>query len=282
MSLQNAWNSVKSVGLDVAESLTPVLKTSKFRETGVLTPDEFVFAGDHLVSTCPTWKWGSGESDKLKPYLPKDKQFLITKSVPCHRRCKDIEYNNAFEKLVDDEDGDGGWVDTHHGEVKENVDAVEVAEAVVSDESDDEALDMEDMNLEDEDLVVPVQRMDDSIKKTRTYDLSITYDKYYQTPRLWLTGYNEEGLPLNKDRIFEDLSQEHANKTVTFEQHSSLNSQQCSVHPCRHAEVMKKLIQTVQEGGRVLEVHEYILIFLKFIQAVIPTIEYDFTKSFHL
>lgn len=92
-----------------------------------------------------------------------------------------------------------GWVDTHHGEVTENVDAVEVAEAVVSDESDDEALDMEDMNLEDEDLVVPVQRMDDSIKKTRTYDLSITYDKYYQTPRLWLTGYNEEGLPLNKE-----------------------------------------------------------------------------------
>ena len=92
-----------------------------------------------------------------------------------------------------------GWVDTHHGEVKENLDAVEVAEAVVSDESDDEALDMEDMNLEDEDLVVPVQRMDDSIKKTRTYDLSITYDKYYQTPRLWLTGYNEEGLPLNKE-----------------------------------------------------------------------------------
>ena len=75
---------------------------------GVLTPDEFVCAGDHLVSTCPTWKWGSGENDKLKPYLPKDKQFLITKSVPCHRRCKDIEYNNAFEKLVDDEDGDGG------------------------------------------------------------------------------------------------------------------------------------------------------------------------------
>lgn len=29
------------------------------------------------------------------------------------------------------------------------------------------------------------------IIQTRTYDLSITYDKYYQTPRLWLTGYNE-------------------------------------------------------------------------------------------
>ena len=29
------------------------------------------------------------------------------------------------------------------------------------------------------------------ILRTRTYDLNITYDKYYQTPRLWLFGYNE-------------------------------------------------------------------------------------------
>jgi hypothetical protein len=25
----------------------------------------------------------------------------------------------------------------------------------------------------------------------RTYDISITYDKYYQTPRAWLMGYDE-------------------------------------------------------------------------------------------
>jgi len=29
------------------------------------------------------------------------------------------------------------------------------------------------------------------IIQTRTYDLHITYDKYYQTPRLWLFGYDE-------------------------------------------------------------------------------------------
>lgn len=29
------------------------------------------------------------------------------------------------------------------------------------------------------------------ILKTRTYDLHITYDKYYQTPRLWIFGYDE-------------------------------------------------------------------------------------------
>ena len=45
---------------------------------------------------------------------------------------------------------------------------------------------------------------------------------------------------------------------------------------------MKKLIEVVSEGGKDLGVHMYLLVFLKFIQAVIPTIEYDFTKSFHL
>lgn len=32
---------------------------------------------------------------------------------------------------------------------------------------------------------------DGEIVRTRTYDLHITYDKYYQTPRLWLFGYDE-------------------------------------------------------------------------------------------
>lgn len=33
----------------------------------------------------------------------------------------------------------------------------------------------------------------DSVVHTRTYDLHITYDKYYQTPRLWVVGYDEVG-----------------------------------------------------------------------------------------
>lgn len=40
-------------------------------------------------------------------------------------------------------------------------------------------------------------QVDDSgVVQTRTYDLHITYDKYYQTPRLWLTGYDEVGAVL--------------------------------------------------------------------------------------
>ena len=52
--------------------------------------------------------------------------------------------------------------------------------------------------------------------------------------------------------------------------------------PSRHADVMKKLIELCAEGGNEIGVHVYLLIFLKFVQAVIPTIEYDFTRNFKI
>ena len=35
------------------------------------------------------------------------------------------------------------------------------------------------------------QEPEDPILPTRTYDLSITYDKHHQTPRMFLFGYDE-------------------------------------------------------------------------------------------
>merc|ERR1712156_1069548 len=51
------------------------------------------------------------------------------------------------------------------------------------------------------------------ILSTRTYDLNICYDKYYQTPRLFLFGYNEQRKALSVDEMYEDFSADHANKT---------------------------------------------------------------------
>lgn len=45
---------------------------------------------------------------------------------------------------------------------------------------------------------------------------------------------------------------------------------------------MKKITETVLEGGNELGVHMYLIIFIKFVQAVIPTIEYDYTQNFNL
>lgn len=167
----------KGTALSVAEYFTPILKKSKFKQTGVLTPEEFVIAGDHLVHQCPTWYWvKASDASSAKPYLPFDKQYLMTKTVPCYKRCKDIETCNNDEKVILTENDDEGWVDTHHSEqvsvVNEMVEDMTLSEEVEkqqiiaqskvieeksgnSDDDQDEVADMDQfMNMsEDEDSV---------------------------------------------------------------------------------------------------------------------------------
>ena len=71
---------IKVVKESYLQTLIFFPQQSKFRETGVLTPEEFVVAGDHLVHSCPTWQWNGGVDGKKKDYLPGDKQFLITRN----------------------------------------------------------------------------------------------------------------------------------------------------------------------------------------------------------
>uniref|UniRef100_F1L1E7 Ubiquitin-like-conjugating enzyme ATG3 n=1 Tax=Ascaris suum TaxID=6253 RepID=F1L1E7_ASCSU len=308
--------TMKSAALNVGEMLTPILRESKFKETGVLTPEEFIIAGDHLVHHCPTWSWAkAADASRTKTYLPDDKQFLITRNVPCYRRCIEMDYDPTQEKVLtnaemgvegfDGADDDGGWVDTHHFAPESALQKPvsmdepattepEVATGNASADDDGPAMDMESfidsggLEQDDPNRFIPTNRVicgsqGDTIIHTRTYDLHITYDKYYQVPRLWLSGYDEAKKPLSVEKMNEDFSQDHANKTITIETHPHLhNTQMASIHPCRHAEVMKRLIEQLAESGKELTVEHYLLIFLKFVQAVIPTIEYDYTRSIQL
>ncbi|KAI6173028.1 Ubiquitin-like-conjugating enzyme ATG3 [Aphelenchoides besseyi] len=304
--MENIVNSVKSVALKVGEAFTPILKESKFKETGVLTPEEFVAAGDHLVHHCPTWSWSkAADPAHQRDYLPADKQFLITRRVPCHRRCAQIEYNSELELIIKDPDTQEEWVDTHFystdttNEVQmAPSDTSAVVQVQEDDDEDDDAppMDMDDymqtgrVEVEDPNCYKPptvvgetkIEESNDKIVRTRTYDLHITYDKYYQVPRFWLMGYDESDKLLTVEKMYEDFSADHANKTITIESHPHLPMQIASIHPCRHAEVMKRLIEQYAESGRELQVVQYLLIFLKFVQAIIPTIEYDYTKSIQL
>lgn len=164
------------------------------------------------------------------------------------------------------------------------------------DDDDEEAVDMEDYDhnvVEDDEETTVVQPVvtpkeakaveedtEDRFIPTRTYDLNITYDNYYRTPRLWLVGYDENKQPLSIDQMYDDISEDHAKKTVTFETHPHVpGTPMASIHPCRHAEVMKKLINLMADSNKELEVYSYLMVFLKFVQSVIPTIEYDYTRN---
>jgi ubiquitin-like-conjugating enzyme ATG3 len=175
-------------------------------------------------------------------------------------------YSKEEEEEIED-----GWIFTHHAE--------EGAEDI-SDGSEEQEEDIPDLEDFDQDnLVDPGVAGSDNILKTRTYDLTITYDKYYQTPRMWLFGYDEKGRALKPSQVFEDVSQDHAKKTVTIENHPHMSITVASVHPCKHANVMKKIIDQMMSGGKEPRVDHYLILFLKFMSSVLPTIDYDYTMS---
>ena len=70
---------------------------------------------------------------------------------------------------------------------------------------------------------------------------------------------------------------EYVNKTVTIEPHPGTGVPSASIHPCKHAVVLKTLTDTmIENGAKNIKSNKALLIFLKFMNSVIPTIEYDF------
>ena len=144
----------------------------------------------------------------------------------------------------------------------------------------------------------------------------------------------QNGTLLTPPQIFQDISADHAHKTVTIEPFiHSISMQAASVHPCKHASVMKKVIERMNNsvvaeqlaqrkgpssptsplkdgkdskkkwtfGRKVsgmgkdtalsssnaeeeeiegMRVDFYLVVFLKFIASIVPTIEVDSTTSF--
>jgi len=274
---------------DVAKKFMSVLKESKFYEEGVLTPEEYIKAGDFLTSKCPTWKWCSAKTKV--DYLPEDKQYLQT-TVPCPTRVAEYEKNNkTTERLLEDD-----WVEANvnfynrknDDEIKDidgdyNDKQVVVNNIYTNDNLTDIDIVKDETKIQEcevnEDFIVVEQNDDENVIKTRTYDVSVTYDFFYRVPRMWLTGYNENGIPLQDKEINEDIMMEYIDRTVTIEKHPHTGVKSVSIHPCKHSLLLLKMIENFERAGKKLEVHMSILLFLKFLHSVVPTIQYDFTMD---
>ncbi|KAH8119055.1 autophagocytosis associated protein [Phellopilus nigrolimitatus] len=363
----------------VRDYLSPVLKESKFKEHGRITPEEFVAAGDFLTYKFGVWTWEKGDASKTRDYLPADRQYLITRGVPCLRRAASLAYTDAdedaerllsFSDSLAPADGDE-WVETHAGRkashnantpgdiedipdlddgpTESATDAMgELSLSGAKNAQANETPDLDEIPDMDEDLEegddeataapskTPISNVTEAneievsrgnLLQVRTYDVMITYDKFYQTPAVWLLGYDENGTPLKPAQIFQDVPADHAFKTVTIEPFLHSTSLQAAlVHPCKHASVMRKIIERMNTGvveeqrklsggpsaslkdkeGKKkwlfrrtsgskddklppntgeeeevegMRVDYYLVIFLKFIASIVPTIEVDSTTS---
>ncbi|WVF65955.1 hypothetical protein IAT40_000693 [Kwoniella sp. CBS 6097] len=297
--MNNPLLAIQSQYWAVRDYLSPVLRESKFKEHGRITPEEFVAAGDFLTFKFPVWQWEKGDPSKARDFLPADKQYLITRGVPCLRRATDL-YSDADEdaekllNFMDDAEEapapgakkgeDDEWVATHFGRaaqakpadmdeipdisdsptlspsapssgmkglsIGENEHPLEVDEIPDIDDIPDmdEAAGLED---EEDDAAVRIVHPSEADVKSsaaknllqvRTYDVMISYDRHYQVPRIWLFGYDENKSPLTPAQVFQDVPKEHAFKTMTMEMFPHTGQQLASVHPCKHASVMKKFV----------------------------------------
>lgn len=99
-------------------------------------------------------------------------------------------------------------------------------------------------------LSVPVDRAG-NVLSVRTYDCYITYDKLWQVPRMWLSGLSPSRQPLTTQELFEDITADYAQKTVTIEPFPHKEGvSMASVHPCKHANVMKKVIERMDGAAK--------------------------------
>ena len=198
-----------------------------------------------------------------------DEDWLVSRLV------KETDIEDDFDIL--DEDGEV---------VKQNEAA---KDATGGDDEEDEYADMdgfEDNNILQDDAAAAPAPEESNLVKVRTYDLSITYDKYYQTPRVWMMGKSAEGQPLSGKEMMEDVISDYANRTVTIENHPHVAGPHASIHPCQHGKVMKTIVKnlikssgTDGEEDKGPSVEMYLFIFLKFVSSMIPTINYDFTMD---
>jgi len=79
------------------------------------------------------------------------------------------------------------------------------------------------------------------------------YSPYYRTPRLYLSGYLPNGQPLPPKSMMDDIVGDYKDKTVTLEDFPFFadNIKMASVHPCKHASVMKTLLDRADAALRI-------------------------------
>lgn len=278
------------------EYLTPVSHQSTFEHTGKITPEEFIKAGDYLCHMFPTWDWNDQESNiSFRDFLPKNKQFLVTRKVPSKVRAE--EFVSVEE--TDIQNGDEYLM-------LESTRAVQGLQVGCNGQSASADIDemLQEMDIEDGQSNDDILKLKPNYK--RYYDLYISYSTTYRVPKMYLVGFNDDGIPLIPEQMFQDIAFDYRTKTATIEKLPFFKNFliSVSIHPCKHSNVMRILMEKVRTAKQHqkktfqsavdsseewedlqddldsgIRVDQYLIIFLKFMTSVTPSIEHDYTMD---
>jgi len=237
------------------EIVKPLAKGDNIKKTGELTIEQFINSGDKLIKLNPNWCWSSGITKNK--YLPNNKQFLIARSIKCYNNNNNLTIINDNEKIIIETNNTNNNTNNNiDNDIDNNVDNIdEDLENLIDLEYDDTCV-----------LITNTKSTDD-----RFYDIHIIYDMYFNTPRIYLFGYNENSHPLTYNCMLNDVQQEYVSNTLTLEKHPHIDLCCLSLHPCKHSVTMKKLINNIDNFQNNL----YLVLFLKIISSLIPKLNYD-------
>lgn len=260
-------NTIKKTLYDgykaAAEMVIPDLKDSNFLETGMLTRDEFKLSGDLLIKNDPSWVW-------TKPGL-----CLLKKRILCNKADLEQDLNETDDINV------YNFRNAAHETRKTRVtndntdaagDAGDAGDAAGDDDDLLAAFENDDLIEQDCGIIQPKY-----VDTQHYYNVSITYDQYYRTPRIWFEGMNGYNEVLSQDEIYSDFMVEYIKVSLTLETHPILNINCISVHPCKHAFAMQKMFafELEKKDATDVKIEDYLVHFLKFASCVIPQLEFD-------
>ena len=259
------------------EAATPLQTTSSVGETGQLTPHEFVLAGDFLCERNPLFSWQKASSGSTnKSYLPADKQYLWATKLPSYSRVADLD-DAHLKQVASNLDEEGYCLPmSSRGQQRgdEGDDIVFVFDEKLNIEEYEEK-EKERASSEISEITSNTIQGD----STRYYNFAIVYDKYYRVPRVFFYGCDKNGSILSADAVFDDVFRDYSHKTVTLEPMPASGQLMLSIHPCQHAKAMLNVVKSLIacDSDYTPQVEHYLLIFLKVIQCMVPTIEYDYS-----
>lgn len=280
----SAGQSIKNWVVNTTNDLNPatIPKKSVFLEDGRLLPEEFTAAGDRLILASKMWSWAAASKEGYKePVLDADKQYLKAKTVSRSRFKEEpvddlevIELEDGFKALLGDKEVQTQLMEPEEpkpDETQPETSAPVKVQNWFEEDDEPQAAEAEEN--------AKTAAIDENL---RTYEVNITYDRHYLTPRLWLSGVDYKGVPLTKEQIMEEVVSTYREKTVTYDKQPQTGEHMINIHPCRHANVLKTFAAQAQDNGNEVRPDQSLFLFLKFITSVLPTVEIDFTVEMHL